>query len=64
MSYEAKFAGLLKLCADARASGVDVVAIHHPEVLGDDYTEIVESLNRIADAGLALQIIPRAKRKD
>jgi hypothetical protein len=36
--------------------------IHHPEVLGDTYEELCESLNRLADAGLLLMIIPRKER--
>lgn len=60
--YEKKFAGLLELCADAKARGVDVVVIAEPAALGDDYVELVESLNRIADAGLALSIVPRSQR--
>ena len=62
MRYEKKFAGLLALCEDAKRDQFDVVVIHHPEVLGDTYDEIVESLNRIADAGLKLTIPPRADR--
>jgi hypothetical protein len=38
------------------------VLVHHPEVLGDNYEEIVESLNRLADAQVSLAIIPRAER--
>jgi hypothetical protein len=63
MSSEKKFAGLLRLCDDAKRSQIDVVVIHHPEVLGDTYEEIVESLNRIADAGLKLAIPPRTERR-
>jgi hypothetical protein len=43
-------------------SQLDVVIGHHPEVLGDTYEELVESLNRIADAGLKLAIPPRVER--
>lgn len=45
------------LCEDA-----EVVIIHHPEVLGDNYTELVENLNRIADSEKTLAIIPRSQR--
>lgn len=62
MSYEEKFAGLLRMCREAKAKSVGVVMVHHPEVLGDNYIEIVESLNRIADAELQLQIIPQRER--
>ena len=36
--------------------------VHHPEVLGDNYEEIVESLNRLADAKVSLVIVPRGER--
>lgn len=39
-----------------------MVLIGHPEMLGDDYEEVIESLNRLADAHLALVIAPRAGR--
>ncbi len=62
MDYERKFAGLLQLCEEARSGNLDVIVIHHPEVLGDTYDELIESLNRIADCGLRLAIPPRAER--
>lgn len=40
----------------------DVPRIHHPEVIGDSYEEIVESLNRLANAGKKLSIVPRNNR--
>ena len=61
-AYEEKFAGLLRLCEDAKQSGTDVVVIHSPEVLGDNYDELIESLNRIADANLQLAFVPRSER--
>ena len=61
-NYEAKFADFLKLCADAKKKHVDVVMVHSPEVLGDDYGELIESLNRLSDANLSLRILPRAER--
>ncbi|MBI3865454.1 MAG: hypothetical protein HY290_26560 [Planctomycetia bacterium] len=39
-----------------------VVVIHHPEVIGDTFAEIVESLNRLADAKKSLTIVPRSER--
>jgi hypothetical protein len=62
MRYEQKFSGLLQLCEDAKRGRVDAIVIHHPEVLGDTYEEMVESLNRIAAAGLKLAIVPRTER--
>ncbi len=61
-SYETKFQSFIQMCSKAKASGVDTVVIHHPEVLGDNYTEIVESLNRLAAADLSLKILPPDQR--
>jgi Mrp family chromosome partitioning ATPase len=61
-NYETKFAGFLRMCDEAKNGNLDVVMIHHPQVLGDTYAEMVESLNRLADANLSLTIIPRAER--
>lgn len=61
-NYEAKFADFLQMCADAKKKKIDVVMVHGPEVLGDDYGELVESLNRLSDASLSLRILPRAER--
>jgi hypothetical protein len=61
-SYEEKFKGFIQMCADAKRQGVEVIVVPHPEVLGDDYQEIVESLNRLAAARLALQIVPPDER--
>ena len=55
-SYEFKF---IRLLTD---STEEVVMIHHPEVIGDTYDELVESLNRLADAGKKLMIVPREER--
>jgi hypothetical protein len=57
--YERKFADHIRMLAEAQD---EVVVIHHPEVLGDDYEGIIESLNRLADAGKHLAIIPRNER--
>jgi hypothetical protein len=62
-NYEEKFAEFLRLLEEAKLREVPTVIVHHPEVLGDTYEELVESLNRLADANLALNIVPRAERK-
>ena len=62
MSYEKKFATLIEMCQDAEREGLDVVVIPEPQVLGDTYAEIIESLNRISDADFKIAIIPRAQR--
>lgn len=50
------------MCEATKNDGIEVVVIDHPEVLGDNYAEIVESLNRLAAAGLMLSIVPPAER--
>ena len=57
--YDKKFADFLRLLADAPE---DAVIVHHPEVPGDNYEELVESLNRLADAEKKLVILPRGER--
>ncbi len=57
--YERKFSDFIKLLQKTEE---EVVMIHHPEVIGDNYEEIVESLNRIADAKKQLLIVPRKER--
>lgn len=60
--YENKFADFIRLCAEAKAKGADSVVIAFPWVLGDDYDEVIESLSRLADAGLNLNITARKDR--
>ena len=59
LTYQQKFAEFLLLLRSTRE---EFVIVHHPEVLGDNYQEIVESLNRLADAGKKLVIVPRNER--
>lgn len=58
--YEQKFADFLRLLEETQE---EAVLVHHPEVLGDNYEEIVESLNRLADAKKHLVILPRSERQ-
>ena len=60
--YEQKFVGLISVCEKANPSDNDVLIICNPEALGDDYEELVESLNRLGDAGLNLAIVSRKDR--
>ena len=60
-AYEKKFADFVRMLGE---SDEDVVLVQHPQVLGDNYDEIVESLNRLADAGKQLVVVPRSERKD
>jgi hypothetical protein len=57
--YERKFANLIEML---ETSPDELIVIHHPEVLGDNYEELVESLNRIAGAGKQLAILPKTQR--
>jgi hypothetical protein len=57
--YEKKSTGFIKLCADTKAQGISEILVSDPWVLGDNYDELVESLSRLADAGLSLHIADR-----
>lgn len=54
--YEEKFAGFIHACEQAKASDIPNIIIARPQTLGDTYDEIIESLQRLADAELALVI--------
>lgn len=58
--YETKFSEFVKLCNTSEKGTAIMIA--EPEILGDSYDEIVESLNRMSDAELCLAIVPRSKR--
>jgi hypothetical protein len=57
-----KFEAFERMLVEAKAKEVPAVLVHHPEVLGDTYAELVENLNKLSDAGLMLRILPRADR--
>jgi hypothetical protein len=59
--YEEKFADLIVACDNPPA---EVFIVNRPETLGDNYEELVESLNRIADSGMKLLIVPRKERRE
>jgi hypothetical protein len=59
--YEKKFADFIRLCSEAKSNGAAQVMVGYPWVLGDTYDELIESLSRLADAGLTLHI---GTRKD
>jgi hypothetical protein len=61
--HERKFTNFLRLVTEAKASGAEVVLIHHPSVLGDSYAELIMSLDRLAQAELALRILPPNERR-
>lgn len=58
-SYERKFADFIRLLAESKEQ---VVVIHHPQVLGDTYEELVESLNRLADSEKHLAVVSSRER--
>ena len=58
-AYERKFSDFIYLLQMTRE---ELIVVHHPEVLGDTFDEIVESLNRLADAGKKLVIVPKSER--
>lgn len=55
--YADKFGGLIKLCEQAKAEGVRNLIIAWPWVIGDTYEEMIQSLSRLADAGIVLHIV-------
>lgn len=57
--YEKKFADFIRLCSESQANGISKVVVGFPSALGDNYQEIIESLSRLADAGLTLSIAGR-----
>jgi len=60
MSYdEEKFKEFNRILREVKA---DLIVINHPEVLGDDYEEMVENLNRLAGSGMHLAILPLGAR--
>lgn len=54
--YERKFANFIAMCEKTKTDHVDVVIVAAPWVIGDDYEEVMESLSRLAEAGLTLAI--------
>ena len=57
-NYEAKFKQFIEMCESTKNSDTDLVVISAPEVLGDNYEELTESLRRLAEAELSLKILP------
>jgi hypothetical protein len=57
--YEQKFENFIKLCVKAKADGVPEVIVAAPWVIGDTYDEVIESIGRLADAGLTLRCLGR-----
>jgi hypothetical protein len=58
-AYDKKFADFIRMLAESKEQQI---MIHHPQVLGDDYQEIVECLERLSVAGKSLRIVPAKDR--
>lgn len=57
--HEKKSASVKRICAAAIFEGSGNILITHPQALGDNYDEVIESLSLLADAELRLQIMAR-----
>lgn len=60
MTLEAdKFKELDRLVREAKTrQDVDAVVVASPQVLGDTYEELIANLNKLADAELAVVVVP------
>jgi len=54
--YEEKWAGLDELLERCKGDA-ELLAVPCPEILGDDYMEVLVNLSKIAKAGLHLAIV-------
>jgi hypothetical protein len=59
LPYDDKFSGLLRLWEEAKKGEFEIVIVAQPEILGDNYEELVENLRRCAQAGLLIAIAER-----
>ena len=56
LPYEEKFSGLLGLWEEAKKGEFEIVVGASPEILGDNYDEVITNLRRCAQAGLLVAI--------
>ncbi len=56
LPFEEKFSNLLAMCEEAKKGEFEIVIVAKPEILGDDYEELVGNLRRCAKAGLLIAI--------
>lgn len=64
-AHKEKYAEFFEMLENVRRRReTDTIMIHHPEVLGDNYKEIVLNLNLISEAGLKLMILPPNRRSN
>lgn len=60
--YEKKYNDLLQRIQEAKKNGITLFVVREPQELGETYDDVMESLNRLADADLNLAILPRDTR--
>jgi len=56
LPYEEKFSGLISLWEAAKKGEFEIVVVASPEILGDNYDELIGNLRRYAQAGLLVAI--------
>lgn len=61
--YDRKYEALLQRIQEAKKNGITLFVVSEPQELGETYGDVMESLNRLADADLNLAILPRNARK-
>lgn len=61
--YDRKYEALLQRIQEAKKNGITLFVVSEPQELGETYKDVMESLNRLADADLNLAILPRDARK-
>jgi hypothetical protein len=56
LPYDEKFSGLLAMWEEAKKGEFEIVVVASPEIMGDNYEELVTNLRRCAQAGLLVAI--------
>lgn len=56
LPYGEKFSGLLRMWEEAKKGEFEIVIVAKPEILGDNYEELITNLRRCAQAGLLVAI--------
>jgi hypothetical protein len=51
-----KYADFDKMIRESKAKGIQDVIVATPQTLGDNYEELIANLNKLASAGLRLNI--------
>jgi hypothetical protein len=59
--YAEKFADFIKIVAQAKATGCEIIIIAEPWVIGDTYDEVIESLSHLAGTSIGLNIVTAGK---